>query len=290
MSNLFSRDINLKNYSWFNLGGPAKNFFKPKNNTDLINFFSKKNDINKNIHILGAGSNTLFRDGGYNGTIIKLGKEFSNIEILNDGNLFVGAACLDKKIANFALENSFKDFEFLSCIPGSIGGAIAMNCGCYGYEISKLVISVNTVTLDGKLKSFNKDQIKFFYRGSDFGEPVVITSVKLKVSKGIKKEIQEKQDQFLVQKKKSQPSQIKTCGSTFKNPGNKKAWELIKDSGCINLRVGGAKLSNQHCNFFVNDGNATSKDIELLIESVKNKVYLKTGIKLDLEIKIVGKN
>ena len=165
-----------------------------------------------------------------------------------------------------------------------------MNCGCYGYEISKLVISVDTVTLDGKLKSFNKDQIKFFYRGSDFGEPVVITSVKLKASKGIKKEIQEKQDQFLVQKKKSQPSQIKTCGSTFKNPGNKKAWELIKDSGCINLRVGGAKLSNQHCNFFVNEGNATSKDIELLIERVKNKVYLKTGIKLDLEIKIVGKN
>ena len=165
-----------------------------------------------------------------------------------------------------------------------------MNCGCYGYEISKLVISVDTVTLDGKLKSFNKDQIKFFYRGSDFGEPVVITSVKLKVSKGIKKEIQEKQDQFLVEKKKSQPSQIKTCGSTFKNPENKKAWKLIKDSGCINLRVGGAKLSNQHCNFFVNEGNATSKDIELLIESVKNKVYLKTGIKLDLEIKIVGKN
>ena len=290
MSNLFSRDIDLKNYSWFNLGGTAKNFFKPKNNTDLINFFNKKNDINKNIHILGAGSNTLFRDGGFNGTIIKLGKEFSNIEILNNGNLLVGAACLDKKIANFALENSFKDFEFLSCIPGSIGGAIAMNCGCYGYEISKLVISVDTVTFDGQIKSFNKDQIKFFYRGSDFGEPVIITSVKLKGSKGKKKDIQEKQNKFLDQKKKSQPSKIKTCGSTFKNPENKKAWELIKDSGCINFRVGGAKLSNQHCNFFVNEGNATSKDIELLIESVKDEVYLKTGVKLDLEIKIVGKN
>ena len=290
MSNLFSKDINLKNYSWFNLGGPAKNFFKPKNNTDLINFFNNKNDINKNIHILGAGSNTLFRDGGYNGTIIKLGKEFSNIEILKDGNLLVGAACLDKTIANFALENSYKDFEFLSCIPGSIGGAIAMNCGCYGNEISKLVISVDTVTLDGKLKSFNKEQIKFFYRGSDFGEPVVITSVKLKASKGKKKEIIEKQNKFLNKKKKSQPSKIKTCGSTFKNPENKKAWELIKDSGRINLRVGGAKLSNQHCNFFVNEGNATSKDIELLIDNVKEKVYLKTGVKLDLEIKIVGKN
>ena len=146
------------------------------------------------------------------------------------------------------------------------------------------------MTFDGQIKSFNKDQIKFFYRGSDFGEPLIITSVKLKCSKGKKKEIQEKQNKFLDQKKKSQPSKIKTCGSTFKNPENKKAWELIKDSGCINLRVGGAKLSNQHCNFFVNEGNATSKDIELLIQIVKDKVYLKTGIKLDLEIKIVGKN
>ena len=289
MSNLFSSDIDLKNYSWFNLGGLAKNFFKPKNNIDLINFFNKKNNTGVNIHILGAGSNTLFRDGGYDGTIIKLGKEFSNIEILNDGNLLVGAACLDKKIANFALENSYKDFEFLSCIPGSIGGAIAMNCGCYGHEISKLVISVDTVTFNGQPKSFSKDQIKFFYRGSDFGEPVIITNVKLKGIKGEKKEIEEKQNKFLDQKKKSQPSKIKTCGSTFKNPDNKKAWELIKNSGCIDLKVGGAKLSEQHCNFFVNDGKATSKDIELLINNVKDKVYLKTGIKLDLEIKIVGK-
>ena len=288
MSNLFSSDIDLKNYSWFNLGGTAKNFFKPKKNVDLINFLNKNN--NGNIHILGAGSNTLFRDGGYDGTIIKLGKEFSNIEILKDGSLLVGAACLDKKIANFALENSYKDFEFLSCIPGSIGGAVAMNCGCYGYEISKLVISVDAVTFDGQPKSFNKDQIKFYYRGSDFGEPIIITSVKLKAIKGKKKEIQEKQNKFLDQKKKSQPSKIRTCGSTFKNPGNKKAWELIKDSGCIDLKVGGAKLSNQHCNFFVNEGNATSKDIELLIESVREKVYSKTGVKLDLEIKIVGKN
>tara|TARA_A100001011_G_scaffold237084_1_gene245004 strand:- start:428 stop:1294 length:867 start_codon:yes stop_codon:yes gene_type:complete len=288
MSNLFSSDIDLKNYSWFNLGGTAKNFFKPKKNADLIKFFNKNN--NNNIHILGAGSNTLFRDGGYDGTIIKLGKEFSNIEILNDGSLLVGAACLDKKIANFALENSYKDFEFLACIPGSIGGAVAMNCGCYGYEISKLVISVNAVTFNGELKSFNKDKIKFFYRGSDFGEPIIITGVKLKGIKGNKKEIQEKQNKFLDQKKISQPSKIKTCGSTFKNPNNKKAWELIKASGCIDLRIGGAKLSNQHCNFFVNEGNATSKDIELLIKSVRDKVYSKTGVKLDLEIKIVGKN
>ena len=153
-----------------------------------------------------------------------------------------------------------------------------------------VVISVDAITLDGQSKSFNKDQINFFYRGSDFGEPIINTSLKFRGIKGKKKERQEKQNKFLDQKKKSQPSKIKTCGSTFKNPGNKKAWELIKDSGCINLRVGGAKLSNQHCNFFVNEGNATSKDIESLIKSVRDKVYSKTGIKLDLEIKIVGKN
>ena len=213
-------------------------------------------------------------------------------EILNsvhgDRHPSVGAACLDKKIANFALENSFKDFEFLSCIPGSIGGAIAMNCGCYGNEISKLVISVDAVTFDGQLKTFNKDQIKFFYRGSDFGEPIIITSVKLKGNKCKKKEIQEKQNKFLDQKKKSQPSKIKTCGSTFKNPENQKAWELIKSSNCSNLIVGGASISKKHSNFFLNNGKATSSDIEALIEKVKKEVLFKRGINMELEIKIIG--
>ena len=289
MSNLILNDVDLKNYSWFNLGGRAKNFFKPNNINDLISFLKNKKNKNEKLHILGAGSNTLFRDGGYDGTIIKLGSEFGKIRILNDGNLEVGASCLDKKIANFALENSYKDFEFLSCIPGSIGGAIAMNSGCYGHEISKLVLSVQALTLSGQTKTFARNKIDFFYRGSEFGEPVIITGVKLKGNKGIKEKIEKIQNNYLTQKKKTQPNRIKTCGSTFKNPNHKKAWELIKESGCINLSVGGARLSNQHCNFFVNDGKATSKDIEMLIDSVKNKVHSKTGIKLDLEIKIIGK-
>ena len=289
MSNLILNDVDLKNYSWFNLGGRAKNFFKPNNINDLISFLKNKKNKNEKLHILGAGSNTLFRDGGYDGTIIKLGSEFGKIRILNDGNLEVGASCLDKKIANFALENSYKDFEFLSCIPGSIGGAIAMNSGCYGHEISKLVLSVQALTLSGQTKTFARNKIDFFYRGSEFGEPVIITGVKLKGNKGIKEKIEKIQNNYLTQKKKTQPNRIKTCGSTFKNPDHKKAWELIKESGCINLSVGGARLSNQHCNFFVNDGKATSKDIETLIESVKNKVHSKTGVKLDLEIKIIGK-
>lgn len=289
MTNLVLNNVDLKKYSWFNLGGLAKNLFKPKCLSDLINFLKDKKNINQKIHILGAGSNTLFRDGGYDGTIIKLGNEFGNIKTLNDGNLEVGAACLDKKIANFALENSYKNLEFLSCIPGSIGGALVMNSGCYGYDMSKLVLSANVLTLSGKLKTFTREQINFFYRGSDFGEPVIILSVKLKGLKGQKDEIEKKQNLLINQKKKSQPSRIKTCGSTFKNPENKKAWELIKESGCANLSVGGAKLSDQHCNFFMNDGSATSKDIETLIDNVKDKVYSKTGIKLDLEIKIIGK-
>ena len=279
----------LNKYNWFNLGGPAKIFFKPNSILDIKKFLENDNNKNKKIHILGAGSNTLFRDGGFDGIVIKLGKEFAYTKILSDGNIEVGAATPDKKIADFAMENSIAGFEFLSCIPGTIGGAIVMNSGCYGYDISQSVISIEGLTFNGELKSLKRNEIKFFYRGSDFGKNLIILSVKLKGNKGIKEKIEKKQTEFLNQKRKSQPSNIKTCGSTFKNPGNKKAWELIKLSDCSNLSVGGARLSEQHCNFFLNNGKAKSSDIEILIEEVRNKVFLKTGVKLDLEIKIIGK-
>ena len=280
---------NLNKYNWFNLGGPAKIFFKPKSLLDIKKFLENNNNRNKKIHILGAGSNTLFRDGGFDGIVIKLGKEFAYTKILSDGNIEVGAATPDKKIADFAIENSITGLEFLSCIPGTIGGAIIMNSGCYGQDISQSVISIEGLTLNGKLKSLNRDQINFFYRGSNFGENLIILSVKLKGNKDTKEKIEKKQNEFLNQKRKSQPTNVKTCGSTFKNPSNKKAWELIKMSGCSNLSIGGARLSEQHCNFFLNNGKAKSSDIEMLIEEVRNQVFLKTGVKLDLEIKIIGK-
>ena len=280
---------NLNKYNWFNLGGPAKIFFKPKSLLDIKKFLENDNNRNKKIHILGAGSNTLFRDGGFDGIVIKLGKEFAYTKILSDGNIEVGAATPDKKIADFAIENSITGLEFLSCIPGTIGGAIIMNSGCYGQDISQSVISIEGLTLNGKLKSLNRDQINFFYRGSNFGENLIILSVKLKGNKDTKEKIEKKQNEFLNQKRKSQPTNVKTCGSTFKNPSNKKASELIKMSGCSNLSIGGARLSEQHCNFFLNNGKAKSSDIEMLIEEVRNQVFLKTGVKLDLEIKIVGK-
>jgi len=290
MSSIILNNENLSKYNWFNLGGPAKIFFKPKSISDIKKFLEKNNNMDKKIHVLGAGSNTLFRDGGFDGIIIKLGSEFAYTKMLGDGNIEVGAATQDKRAADFAMENSLEGLEFLSCIPGTIGGAVIMNSGCYGYNISQSVVSIDALTFKGELKSFNANQVKFFYRGSDFGQNLIILNVKLKGSSGVKEKIKEKQAKFLDQKKKSQPSRIKTCGSTFKNPeNNKKAWELIKLSGCSNLSIGGAKLSEKHCNFFINNGEAKSSDIEMLIEEVRNKVFLKTGVKLELEVKIIGK-
>ena len=240
--------------------------------------------------ILGAGSNTLFRDNGVRGAVVKLGKEFSFIKKIDENTLEVGAATLDRKVANYAKNNSLKNLEFLSCIPGSIGGAVIMNSGCYDNDISKIIISINV--LDRKKlieKEIKKENINFFYRGTDLSRDLIILSVKLRCSIGKKIEIEKKQNEFIERKKLSQPSQVKTCGSTFKNISeDKKAWKLIKESGCSNFREGDAVISQKHCNFFVNNGSAKSKDIENLMKKVQKRVHEKTGINLELEIKVVG--
>ena len=178
--------------------------------------------------------------------------------------------------------------EFLSCIPGSIGGAISMNSGCYGSDISKILVSVKVLDEDGKEKEIQKDEIKFYYRGTNLSKNFIILSAKLKGIISSKQLIEKKQNQLIGQKKKSQPSQIKTGGSTFKNHDNKKAWELIKESGSDKLNVGDAKISEKHCNFFLNNGKAKTSDIEKLINKVKEQVKVKTGVDLQLEIKIIG--
>ena len=288
MKNIIYKSEKLSKYSWFNLGGPAEVLFKPNSIKELKNFLVKKKINNKNIFILGAGSNTLFRDTGFNGFVIKLGKQFTNIKLLEDNKIEAGAATLDKKLADFACQNSISGFEFLSCIPGSIGGAVTMNSGCYEKDISKIFHSLEAIDLNGDLKVFNKDEIKFFYRGNNLDRNQIILNVTFQGKEGSKSQIQNLQDTFLKQKKESQPNRIKTCGSTFKNPKNEKAWKLIKSSDCSNINVGGASISSKHCNFFMNNGKATSADVEKLIEKVREKVLLKTGINLELEIKIVG--
>ena len=288
MDNLVYKNEKLSKYSWFGLGGFAKIFFKPKSALDLKKFLEKYNKKNKKIHILGAGSNTLFRDSGFDGVIIKLGAGFNYTKLLNNNKIEVGAATLDKKLSDFAKQKSITGFEFLSCIPGSIGGAITMNSGCYDYDISQIFFSLKGINFSGNLKSFNKDDVKFFYRGNNLPKDLIILSAVFEGGALNKREIESRQMKLINQKKESQPNKIKTCGSTFKNPQDKKAWKLIRSSNCSNLNIGGAQMSSQHSNFFLNNGSATSSDIENLIEEVRKKVFLKTGINLELEIKIIG--
>ena len=279
---------NLSKYSWFNLGGPADIFFRPDNKDQLIDFLKKIKKLNLNVNFIGAGSNTLIRDSGIKGAVIKLGSKFSQINLIKENVIEVGAATLDKRVSDFAKENCIGGMEFLSCIPGSVGGAIIMNSGCYGSEISQILLSIKILDKNGEEKEIKREEINFFYRGSDISEDYLVLSAKLKGELSSQDSIKKKQEEFIERKKISQPSRIKTGGSTFKNHKEKKAWELIKESGCEKFSIGDAKISEKHCNFFINDGNAKTSDVEKLINKVKKEVYKKTGVNLELEIKIIG--
>ena len=279
---------NLSKHSWFNLGGPAEVIYRPENLNELTFFLKEIKGLSK-IKVIGAGSNTLIRDGGFDGVIIKLGKSFNHISLLNEETLIAGSSVLDKNFSNFALDNSISGFEFLSCIPGSVGGAIKMNSGCYENDVSKILVSVQTINLEGKVQIYKATDINFFYRGSDLSNDLIFVSATFKEKKKKKKKIENKMTNYLIKKKETQPFNIKTCGSTFKNPKNNKAWKLIKDSGCSGMQVGDACVSEQHCNFFVNKGKASASDLENLILEVREKVLIKQGIKLELELQVVGK-
>ena len=250
----------------------------------------KAKNKNLKITIIGAGSNTLFRDNGIKGAVIKLGSNFSYTKLLDKNTIEVGASTLDRKVASFAKDKNLTNFEFLSCIPGSIGGAVVMNSGCYENDISQILHSIKVVDINKmKEKEIKKEEIDFYYRGTSLPSNLIILSVTLKGLASSKDKIEKKQKDFIERKKISQPSQIKTCGSTFKNISkDKKAWMYIKKAGCDNLSVGDAIISKKHCNFFVNNGKAKSSDIEKLIKKVKKIVQNKTGVDLELEIKIVG--
>ena len=287
ISGKISFNENLSKLSWFNLGGPAKVLFRPKSLQELSLFLKEIKGIKK-IKVLGIGSNTLIRDGGFDGIIIKFGNSFSHLSLFNSNTIIAGASALDKNVSNFALKNSISGFEFMSCIPGTVGGAVRMNSGCYGDDISKILISVQVMDFDGNVKAIQSSDIKFYYRGSSLDNNLIIISATFKGKKDNNLNVQQKINSFMKEKKNTQPSKIKTCGSTFKNPENQKAWKLIKDSGCVGMAVGDAQISEKHCNFFVNKGNAKSKDLEQLINQVQSKVLEKTGINLELELQIIG--
>tara|TARA_B100000401_G_C52796506_1_gene716171 strand:+ start:104 stop:1012 length:909 start_codon:yes stop_codon:yes gene_type:complete len=282
-------DYNLSKLNWFNIGGNTKIFFKPDNLEDLILFLNIYNQRGK-IFIIGAGSNILFKDQSYNGAVIKLTKKFSNISLLNENIIVAGSAVMDKAISEFAMNNNIGGLEFLSCIPGTIGGGIRMNTGCFGREIKDILISVQVLDKSGKVRTIPSNEIKFEYRKCNLPNDFIFLSASFKGEYKEKAKIKQEISYLKNKKEKSQPSKIKTGGSTFKNPigaSQVKVWELIKKSVPENLSFGDATISSKHSNFLVNKGNATYKDMKKLIDFIIEKVKAKTGIKIDLEIIIV---
>ena len=280
---------NIKKKNWFNIGGKAKLFFKAENLNELKKFIKKINNKEK-IFVLGVGSNTLFTDETFDGVVIKLSKNFNNISKLSEEVIIAGSAVTDKALSNYAMENNLSGFEFLSCIPGTVGGGIKMNAGCYGSEFKDILLSVQAINTNGQIVTIPSNKIIFEYRNNNLPNDLIFLSASFKGKKSNKADILSLMKKYKEKKEISQPTKIKTSGSTFKNPitqTDKKVWELIKQSVPLNTSFGDAIISDKHCNFFVNKGNASFKDMKNLIEFVSNKVLENTGIKIETEIKII---
>ena len=282
-------DYELKKTNWFNIGGKTKIFFKPETLQELIEFLKLYNERGK-MFIIGAGSNVLFNVTIFNGVVIKLSKKFSNISLLNRTTIIAGSGVLDKHLSEFAMENNIGGFEFLSCIPGSVGGGIRMNSGCFNREFKHIIISVQVIDKLGKVFTVPVNRINFDYRKCDLSNNLIFLSATFVGQKKEKNKIQQEIFDLKNKKEFSQPTKIKTGGSTFKNPlsqTDKKVWELVRESVPTGIHFGEAAISEKHNNFFVNRGNAKYEDMKKLINYVKGEVMLKTGIKLDLEIILV---
>ncbi len=289
----FEKDIvynqDLKKKNWFNIGGKTKVYYKAEELKDLIDFL-KTLDNREKVFVIGAGSNTLVSDDLFDGIVIKLGKNFSRLSLLNEDIIISGAGVLDKNLADYAADNGLSGFEFLGCIPGTIGGGIKMNAGCFGSEIKDILVSIQVIDKTGNVLTIPANQINFEYRNNDLSEDLIFISASFKGQKENSEKIKKKIFELKKIKNENQPTQIKTSGSTFKNPikyTNKKVWQLIKDSVPSNISFGDACISEKHSNFFVNKGNASFEDMKKLIEFVSERVFKKTGISIEKEIKIL---
>ena len=282
-------DYDVKKLNWFNIGGKTKIFFKPKNLKELKEFLNIYSNRGK-IFTIGSGSNILFKDKTFDGVIIKLSNNFSSLSKLKNDTIIAGSSCQQKKLAFFAMENEISGFEFMYCIPGSVGGGLKMNSGCFGSEFKDRLISLQCIDTLGNIKLIPSNKIKFNYRSTKLDENLIFLSATFKGSILEKNKIRELMEEMSKKKNNSQPSKIKTGGSTFKNPidqTTKKAWELIKTSVPEDINFGDAYISEKHSNFFVNKKNASFHEMNSLINFVKKKVKDKTGININLEIKII---
>ena len=282
-------DYDVGGQTWFGVGGKADVLFVPRNYIELKKFLSIL-PTGIEIHLIGLCSNLLIRDGGLEGVTIKLGKGFRNIEINND-LIKVGAGVPDKYLSRFCLENSLGGFEFFYGIPGNIGGAVSMNAGCYGGEISDIFVSAKCMDYFGNETELKKYEHLFSYRNINLLKNNIFTEITFHAKKGNEIEIKNRMEYINQSRISSQPQKVRTGGSTFKNPDssvtNKKAWELINE---VNHQShNDIKLSDKHCNFIINKQKKSANMIEDFGENIRSKVFSKTGILLEWEIKIIGK-
>lgn len=276
----------LADITWFRVGGPAEVMFRPADRDDLIAFLKAK-PADVAVTPLGVGSNTLVRDGGVPGVVLRLGREFAAISA--DGTeVEAGAGALDVNVATVALQAGIAGLEFLRGIPGTIGGGLRMNAGAYGTEFKDVLVWAEAVDPQGNLHRLTPDEMKFGYRHCGVPENWIFIGARLKGVLGDAAAIKARMDEIQAAREGSQPIRSRTGGSTFANPEGLKAWQLIDAAGCRGLVVGDAQVSEQHCNFLINRGNATAEDLERLGETVRERVKAQSGIELRWEIKRIG--
>lgn len=283
----YRRDVDLSKINWFNVGGNADVVFRPHDVEDLALFLQNK-PADIPVTILGVGSNLLVRDGGIEGVVIRLGRNFAKIKQV-DSKVIAGAGALDFNVATFCQQAGLTGLEFLVGIPGTVGGAIAMNAGAYSAETAAVLESVQAVDEMGEIITLLPRDIGFVYRGNTLPCSMIFTEAVFNVDNGESSLIQQRMDEITNARAETQPVRSKTSGSTFKNPTGVSAWKLIDAAGCRGLKVGDAQVSEKHCNFFINLGHATSSDIENLGEEVRERVYQNSGVMLDWEVKIIGR-
>lgn len=282
----YRENANLAKTNWFNVGGSAEVLFRPADVNDLA-FFLKERPKDIPITILGVGSNLLVRDGGIKGVVIKLGRGFTGIT-KNGNYINAGAGALSFNTAMFSASSGLSGLEFLSGIPGTIGGALFMNAGAYGSDVSSVLIEAEIVDEGGDIHYLPVEDIGYVYRGNTLPDGIIFTKAIFKGATESVKNVEQRIKEIQDKRQSSQPIKERTSGSTFKNPTGEKAWELIDKAGCRGLQIGDAQVSEKHCNFFINKGNATAKDIEDLGEEVRKRVKEKSGIELQWEVRIIG--
>lgn len=284
--------VALADLCWFRVGGMADMVFMPADADDLSAFLAAlPQDVPLNI--LGAGSNTLVRDGGVRGVVVRLGAAFGKAEQTDDTHISAGAAMLDVRLARMAADCALSGLEFYRGIPGGIGGAIAMNAGAYGGETGDVLVDVDALDRQGRKHTLTAADLHLAYRHNGYGEFVIYTQARFKAVAGNKEAITAAMDAISAKREDSQPIKERTGGSTFKNPGGAdpegpKAWNLIDAAGCRGLQVGDAQMSEQHCNFMINRGDASANDLEALGETVRARVLAASGEELHWEIRRIG--